>query len=70
MLTTAVATIAAYLFLVFGSFLQERRLWNKGVSAETGRPWKLSRTSILGERVYTDGVRCIWITYSCVDKVR
>ena len=53
---------------IVGSYI-ERRVWNNGICAESGLPWKFSDVDSQGGRGYSDGAgnNC-WISYP-VDNV-
>lgn len=49
--------------------LAERKWWNRGTCAASGRPWKLIQMASNGARVYSDGAfESIHISYRMVDK--
>jgi len=41
----------------------EKREWNGGICAASGKPWKLFDHDSQGGRGYTDGANYCWISY-------
>ena len=41
----------------------EKREWNGGICAASGKPWKLFDHDSQGGRGYTDGANHCWISY-------
>jgi hypothetical protein len=42
----------------------EKREWNNGICAESGKPWRKFDCDSQGGRGYTDGVNYCWISYA------
>lgn len=59
--------LAVMLFGGLFSYRTEKKLWNNGISAKSGIPWKSFDMNSQGGRGYTDGIDYIWISYSWVD---
>jgi hypothetical protein len=41
----------------------EKREWNNGICAESGKPWRKFDSDSQDGRGYTDGVNYCWISY-------
>lgn len=69
---SALLGIGFFLVIAVGGFLarqSEKKQWNNGICAKSGRPWRRFDTSSQGCRGYTDGDNYCWITYS-VDVIK
>ena len=56
------------IFLFLSGMYTEYRLWNKGTSPHTNKPWQLFDVDSHGGRGYKDDLgNCIWISYP-IDK--
>lgn len=42
----------------------EKRAWNNGICAKSGKLWRKFDCDSQGGRGYTDGVNCCWIIYA------
>ena len=58
------------IFVIGGAlaWFYEIKTWNKGICANTGKPWEYFDTDSQGGRGYISGEYSCWITYPCVDK--
>lgn len=59
--------IVIFAVMMIGGIWQrchEKREWNGGICAASGKPWKLFDYDSHGGRGYTDGTNYCWISYS------
>lgn len=57
-----------YLLIPLWGLISERKVWNNGICAKTGKPWEYFDTDAYGTRGYKSGTYTCWITWSGIDE--
>jgi len=58
-----IAILVAIPLMMLNQRNKEKRIWNNGICAKSGKPWKSFDQDSQGGRGYTDGKNYCWISY-------
>lgn len=63
-----ISAISFFIITGVWGWSHEKKTWNKGICAKTGKPWEYFDTDSQGGRGYKSGDYSCWISFPGVDK--